>query len=241
MARTVTSRFNRNFIGSWSPANPALQDQPASWMHSKAAEWETLALTADKSRFQELGNQVQVYINSQSAISNFWASVLENLRETYRTRFLTPEAKAEAAVAVETAQAIAKVETAPQTAEAMKVPAVGYYTVAEASGSHVTFRVKPHWENPNSLVVGYLSGPENTTDYMNFGEFKDGRFKLWRRFEGGLSRQRAALSYLVNGNQEEALFLYATTSGRCGRCGRTLTVPASIHRGLGPECARKVG
>jgi hypothetical protein len=25
----------------------------------------------------------------------------------------------------------------------------------------------------------------------------------------------------------------------CYRCGRTLTVPASVHRGLGPECARK--
>ena len=25
--------------------------------------------------------------------------------------------------------------------------------------------------------------------------------------------------------------------GRCGRCGRKLTVPASIERGLGPVCA----
>lgn len=28
-------------------------------------------------------------------------------------------------------------------------------------------------------------------------------------------------------------------SGRCGRCGRTLTTPDSIERGLGPECAGK--
>lgn len=28
-------------------------------------------------------------------------------------------------------------------------------------------------------------------------------------------------------------------SGRCGRCGRELTDPASIERGLGPECAKK--
>ena len=27
--------------------------------------------------------------------------------------------------------------------------------------------------------------------------------------------------------------------GRCGRCGRTLTVPTSIARGIGPECAGK--
>lgn len=28
--------------------------------------------------------------------------------------------------------------------------------------------------------------------------------------------------------------------GRCGRCGRRLTVPESIERGLGPDCAGKV-
>ena len=28
--------------------------------------------------------------------------------------------------------------------------------------------------------------------------------------------------------------------GRCMRCGAPLTVPASVERGLGPECAGKV-
>ncbi len=29
-------------------------------------------------------------------------------------------------------------------------------------------------------------------------------------------------------------------SGRCGRCGRELTVPASILSGIGPECSKYV-
>ncbi len=29
--------------------------------------------------------------------------------------------------------------------------------------------------------------------------------------------------------------------GSCGRCGRKLTVPASIDAGIGPECAGKLG
>lgn len=29
--------------------------------------------------------------------------------------------------------------------------------------------------------------------------------------------------------------------GKCGRCGRKLTVPESIDRGIGPECAGKMG
>jgi Family of unknown function (DUF6011) len=28
--------------------------------------------------------------------------------------------------------------------------------------------------------------------------------------------------------------------GRCGRCGRKLTVPESIARGIGPECAGRM-
>lgn len=30
-------------------------------------------------------------------------------------------------------------------------------------------------------------------------------------------------------------------AGRCGRCGRLLTVPESIESGIGPECANKMG
>jgi hypothetical protein len=29
--------------------------------------------------------------------------------------------------------------------------------------------------------------------------------------------------------------------GRCGRCGRKLTVPESIHNGYGPECIHLIG
>lgn len=29
--------------------------------------------------------------------------------------------------------------------------------------------------------------------------------------------------------------------GRCGRCGRALTVPSSVESGFGPECAGRVG
>lgn len=29
-------------------------------------------------------------------------------------------------------------------------------------------------------------------------------------------------------------------SSKCGRCGKTLTVPASVNQGFGPECVNKV-
>jgi hypothetical protein len=29
--------------------------------------------------------------------------------------------------------------------------------------------------------------------------------------------------------------------GRCGKCGRLLTVPESVETGIGPECAKRMG
>lgn len=45
------------------------------------------------------------------------------------------------------------------------------------------------------------------------------------------------LDVLQTGSLPEALTFQH--SGRCGRCGRKLTVPSSIQTGLGPECAEK--
>lgn len=49
---------------------------------------------------------------------------------------------------------------------------------------------------------------------------------------------RWLLKYVINGDSKDAEIWHA---GRCGRCGRQLTVPSSILTGLGPECAGKVG
>ena len=44
---------------------------------------------------------------------------------------------------------------------------------------------------------------------------------------------------LQQGILPEALSIFH--EGRCGRCARLLTVPASVVSGFGPECAGKVG
>jgi hypothetical protein len=35
-------------------------------------------------------------------------------------------------------------------------------------------------------------------------------------------------------------FIEIWHEGRCGKCGRTLTVPDSIANGLGPECIKTI-
>ena len=47
-------------------------------------------------------------------------------------------------------------------------------------------------------------------------------------------------NYIVNKLQSNNLpdFIEIYHDGRCGKCGRQLTVPASIETGFGPECVK---
>ena len=120
-----------------------------------------------------------------------------------------------------------------------------YFTlVSKKTSTRYTYRVstKPH----APYFVGVLSGPENDADYQYLGfvpessEFKlvAGRkgnpeapsFKAFAWFLASLRRPGTELP-------EQLEFWHA---GRCGRCGRRLTVPASIASGFGPECAGRI-
>ena len=122
----------------------------------------------------------------------------------------------------------------------------GYYTVVLEDDSHVTLRVSDWKSKPGTIIVAFLDGPDNTGDYQGFASFDtaSGTGGVWKRFENGYERQRKALEILAAMGTEDiagAREGYAMRSGRCAICGRMLTVPASIHRGIGPECAAKAG
>jgi hypothetical protein len=72
---------------------------------------------------------------------------------------------------------------------------------------------------------------------------QDNRVMFWRRFSSSNPSERmVAIQAAVNRiarNPREAGMAYAMNEGRCCRCGRELTVPASIHAGMGPDCAEK--
>lgn len=129
----------------------------------------------------------------------------------------------------------------------------GTYTVVlDGDDDRVTIRVdSATWAKDlpaGSLAVYYLSGADNEYDYTGFAFIVKGRPRVWSKFRDN-GRLTAALHYLVNGdNMDEAheRFLnlaeaYALESSNCLRCLRKLTVPASVHRGLGPVCARIEG
>jgi hypothetical protein len=113
------------------------------------------------------------------------------------------------------------------------------YKVSKAKGD----RLPPPGASSELWFVGLLSGPDNESDYtyvgMINGTFKTtakSRFKddavpvrafryFWQHVDAGRLPPEVEIRHC----------------GRCGRCGRTLTVPESIDRGIGPECASKMG
>lgn len=112
-----------------------------------------------------------------------------------------------------------------------------------------TFRVdqardKVTNERTETWFVKLLSGPDNTSDYQYMGMIRDQQFRLTTKssYKADSIPVRAFqffFKHIVAGNMPPEMEV--RHEGACGRCGRTLTVPASIDKGFGPECSKMVG
>ena len=140
---------------------------------------------------------------------------------------------------------------APAPAAAPSAPArdiaAGFYTITDGNG-HTTLKVEKNaaWCD-GKTVVSYLFGADNVTKYRGFAFITSDGVKVWKKFASN-DRLIAAVEFLVHGDVAAARenFLnvaeaYALKSGNCFACGRQLTVPTSLHRGLGPVCAKNLG
>lgn len=117
----------------------------------------------------------------------------------------------------------------------------GIYSI-DTGARHYTFKVYTNADDsefaPGETVVSYLRGRDNEGDYKGCGFLYPTGVRIWKRFleQPSSSGMVEALRALVaNPNAENVV-----SSIHCRRCHRLLTVPASVHNGLGPECARKV-
>lgn len=118
------------------------------------------------------------------------------------------------------------------------------------TGEHKTFRVahkKGTEKFPPAWFVFLLTGPDNTNDYTFLGllDPETGRVRLSRssRFTDASQPVRVVRWALemVWKNQELPSGYKIHHEGRCGKCGRLLTVTESVESGIGPECAKKMG
>ena len=100
---------------------------------------------------------------------------------------------------------------------------------------------------PDMLFVKLLTGPDNTTSYTYLGNLRmlpHPRYEHGRKSTIGEDAPGAKaigwyLARLLTGASVDGVEVWH--EGRCGRCGLKLTVPESIERGFGEECAAKLG
>src|ERR1035437_3231633 len=120
------------------------------------------------------------------------------------------------------------------------------------SGVRFTYKIRlAPKRNPNDAdtwFVQLLNGPDNTGNFCYIGILRrdNGVYHyVWTskaRVNQSCASVKAfqyALDCFAKSSIPEKLEVYH--EGRCGRCGRKLTVPESVTSGFGPECIGLVG
>lgn len=121
------------------------------------------------------------------------------------------------------------------------------FTVSNGKGDHRTYRVTRKDADdryPETYFVKLLTGPDNTSSYTYLGilDAATGGVRLTKnsKFTDDslpVKVLRWALKKVWAGEPLPAGYA-VQHEGKCGRCGRALTVPESIVSGIGPECAK---
>lgn len=124
------------------------------------------------------------------------------------------------------------------------------------SGAHFTYKIKRAKDRttgepqlPALWFVSLLNGPDNYSNYQYLGVVRPDReayaFQLTRKSHAteDAPSVKAFRFFFEHAALRNAIpeALEVRHEGACGRCGRKLTVPASIDRGIGPECAEIMG
>lgn len=127
----------------------------------------------------------------------------------------------------------------------------GIFTADNGKGEWFTYKVSTpkHLIDPNRrpYFLSLLTGPDNTSDYTYMGmlDIREGTLRSTRASkvsENAKSWQVALWALDVIYGRLPIKHPYAIRhEGRCGCCGRRLTTPESLIRGIGPECALRIG
>jgi hypothetical protein len=120
------------------------------------------------------------------------------------------------------------------------------------TGAHFTYKVQApkketdrgglvtDFEADTRFVKVLASGSADDGEFVYLGMIKDGRFFTTQKSKHMIDAPSVkAFQYFLS-LRELNPQLVIRHENHCGRCGRTLTHPESIDRGIGPECAGKM-
>lgn len=109
------------------------------------------------------------------------------------------------------------------------------------TGNRFTYKITKGKEPTAPHFVKVLTGQDNESDYTYLGCIFDGlsfRVTAKSRIAADAPSARVfAWVWVRVLNSMDLGPIEIWHEGRCGKCGRKLTVPESVARGLGPECA----
>jgi len=118
---------------------------------------------------------------------------------------------------------------------------------SKKTGRRFTYHIvkKEGWSGSPVYFVNVLTGPDNSTDYEFFGTIFSDTQKFVYSLKSRISREaKSVIAFRWFWRQivaeKELKDCDVSHEGRCGRCGRRLTVPESIRSGFGPECINKI-
>lgn len=111
---------------------------------------------------------------------------------------------------------------------------------SSTTGVRYTYKVTK-LKRANVWFVHLLTGPDNENSYAYLAYFNDDiKLKLSNKSKlNWESKPVQAFDYLLRHIDAVPDKLKVYHSCKCGRCGRTLTTPESIERGIGPECYKR--
>lgn len=127
------------------------------------------------------------------------------------------------------------------------------FTIETPDQGHRTFKVthkaaEGRWKE--TWFVKMLTGSDNTSDYSYVGKLDDFTGQVVLTAKSKMDKDSYAVKLLnrvlarIWADDHEAFESKGYKvhhEGQCCRCGRALTVPASIESGIGPECAKRMG
>jgi len=113
--------------------------------------------------------------------------------------------------------------------------------VSAKTGTRFTYRIRAKEVDGGKMLhfVSVLTGADNENDFTFLGTVFEGKtFRHSAKSRIGLDALSAraftwAFGRIITDSLTDASVHH---EGKCGRCGRKLTVPRSIEIGLGPEC-----
>lgn len=148
---------------------------------------------------------------------------------------------------VDEAEPFGTVEEEQAKQAAATATATQYATLVELVAS-LGARGKVRWTHDGMQYAIAMAGGRakhpGSLNVTDGGSFEDGQWygRISTTGEAQLRDEtpRAALDALV-ASPEAVVAEHGRITGRCGICGRELTDPVSIERGIGPVCAEKGG